>query len=83
MNMKERRKGPVRRGGMGRGRPPARKEGEGSTPVKKKGERGDQNWTKKFEEGDFDDLFDSDLDEDDAGEILRDGDEPDAEEETR
>ncbi len=69
MNMKERKKGPVRRGGA-RGRPPARKEGEGSTPVKKRDERGDQNWTKKFEDGDFDDFFDAPPGEDEMEESL-------------
>jgi hypothetical protein len=64
MNMKERKKGPIRRGGA-RGRAPAKREGE-RTPVKKRDERGDQNWTKKFEDGDFDDYFDVDLDEEAA-----------------
>ena len=82
MNMKERRKGPVRRPGA-RGRPPARKEGEGSTPVKKRGERGDQNWTKKFEEGEFDDFFDTDTDEGTVEEIPEESEDAEAESEER
>jgi hypothetical protein len=60
MSTNERRRRPLRRG-MGRGRAPIRRDGEGA-PAKKREDR-DENWLKKFKEGELDDLFDGEEDE--------------------
>ena len=64
MNTNERRKRPLRRG-SGRGRAPIRRDGEG-TPARKREDR-DENWLKKFNEGELDDLFEGEEDEEDDG----------------
>ncbi len=60
MSTNERRRRPLRRG-SGRGRAPIRRDVEGA-PVRKREDR-DENWLKKFQEGELDDLFEGEEDE--------------------
>jgi hypothetical protein len=69
----------MRRGG--RGRVPIRRESEGA-PGRKREER-DENWLKKFQEGELDDLFADEKDEEDGGLFADDADEQDEEEKDR
>lgn len=60
-------KGPLRRGGLGGRQEPKREHGKAGGRVREDDD--DKNWTKKFQEGELDDLLVTGEEEDDEGEM--------------
>jgi hypothetical protein len=66
MDMKE-KKGPLRRGGLRGRHEPKREHSKSGGRVREDDD--DKNWTKKFQEGELDDLLVTGEEEDDEGEM--------------